>query len=576
MGSTATAYIAEWRPFLSTGEYITDREYLYLIPPSGETIGSAAGREVVILSFTAATLGVQAGVQYLQDIPQVMTIWEKTAGAVTPSITASNGTWGTITASISGTTLTVTSTSVVLGIGSIVVGGGTVGNVPGNNVIIALGTGTGGNGTYTLGTSYGTITSRTFYAQAITNTISGATGSAGSSAKDNLRSLYIALKNTADAFWSDWNWFYQKPSPQNADDTFDYIVGVRKTAVSANIYHLAALNPNINVGMAGNFALATVPFMDQVGGKIVPLANQQSMTTDLVNGFIYYLQVCSRGFAIATKTNVAYYGPLHACYADHAKALAVMPATFSPKFLLPSELVVGFDGASSTNTSTAFPAKFMGVGGKMGATPPNSWGSFASQQPLANTFRFRNQFCDWSNTYQNTPWAWTFNLYASGIFQAATELASDDFQIHRMAMAGVASMASPIGNNPVENYPSLITPMLDITDWYKFRGTATNESLALAADTVAVTTLNQAMDATTAYTTLALTATAGLAAAGFVIVEAEVIQYTGISGNNLTGVTRAKYGTAMQTHWTGDTVAQALWYTIINGGALLFGAVKPS
>jgi hypothetical protein len=75
---------------------------------------------------------------------------------------------------------------------------------------------------------------------------------------------------------------------------------------------------------------------------------------------------------------------------------------------------------------------------------------------------------------------------------------------------------------------------------------------------------------------MALTATAGLAAAGFVIVEAEVIQYTGISGNNLTGVTRAKYGTAMQTHWTGDTVAQALWYTIINGGALLFGAVKPS
>jgi hypothetical protein len=218
----------------------------------------------------------------------------------------------------------------------------------------------------------------------------------------------------------------------------------------------------------------------------------------------------------------------------------------------------------------------MGIGGKMGATPPNAWWTTAIQQPLANTFRFRNQFCDWSNTAATSPWAWTFTLYASGIFQVPGETASDDFQIHRMAMAGVANMANAQGSNPTELYPSLITPMLDITDWYKFRGTATNESLALAADTVAVTTLNQAMDATTAYTTLALTSTAGLAAAGFVIVEAEVIQYTGISGNNLTGVTRAKYGTSMQTHWAGDTVAQALWYTIINGGALLFGAVKPS
>lgn len=90
------------------------------------------------------------------------------------------------------------------------------------------------------------------------------------------------------------------------------------------------------------------------------------------------------------------------------------------------------------------------------------------------------------------------------------------------------------------------------------------------------TTLGQVMDATTAYTTLTLASTAGLASAGYVIIENEIVQYTGIAGSTLTGVTRARYGTVMSNHWSGDNVYQGLWFTIINGGALLFGTSKPS
>jgi hypothetical protein len=181
------------------------------------------------------------------------------------------------------------------------------------------------------------------------------------------------------------------------------------------------------------------------------------------------------------------------------------------------------------------------------------------------------------NISSNVPYYNTFApLAASGIFAGTNELAADDFQIHRMAMQGTAEVTLGCAS-PSEASMAAVTPALDITDWYKFRGTATNESLALVADTVNLTTLGQDMDDTTAYTSLNIGSTAGFATAGFVVIENEIIQYTGISGGNtLTGVTRAKYGTTMQQHWVGDPVYQGLWFTIINGGALLCGPTKPS
>jgi hypothetical protein len=67
----------------------------------------------------------------------------------------------TLTGSISGTTLTVTATSGTLAVGTIISGAG----ITAGTTISALGTGTGGNGTYTLSVSHGTIASTTITTQ---------------------------------------------------------------------------------------------------------------------------------------------------------------------------------------------------------------------------------------------------------------------------------------------------------------------------------------------------------------------------------------------------------------------------
>ena len=81
-------------------------------------------------------------------------------------------------------------------------------------------------------------------------------------------------------------------------------------------------------------------------------------------------------------------------------------------------------------------------------------------------------------------------------------------------------------------------------------------------DTGAVTTtLNGAIDAST--TTIVLTSAVQFPSTGtsFVLIGSEMIQYTGISGNTLTGVTRAARGTTAASHSDGATVTNGTNYT---------------
>ena len=80
-------------------------------------------------------------------------------------------------------------------------------------------------------------------------------------------------------------------------------------------------------------------------------------------------------------------------------------------------------------------------------------------------------------------------------------------------------------------------------------------------DTSAVTTtLNGAIDAST--TTIVLTNAAQFPSTGtsFVLIGTEMIQYTGISGNTLTGVTRGTRGTTAASHSDGATVTNGTDY----------------
>jgi hypothetical protein len=84
-------------------------------------------------------------------------------------------------------------------------------------------------------------------------------------------------------------------------------------------------------------------------------------------------------------------------------------------------------------------------------------------------------------------------------------------------------------------------------------------------DTGAVTTtLNGAIDAST--TTVVLTSAVQFPSTGtsFVLIGSEMIQYTGVSGNTLTGVTRGARGTTAASHSDGATVTNGTDYSAWN------------
>jgi hypothetical protein len=89
-------------------------------------------------------------------------------------------------------------------------------------------------------------------------------------------------------------------------------------------------------------------------------------------------------------------------------------------------------------------------------------------------------------------------------------------------------------------------------------------------------TLAQALDATTAYTSILLSSTAALPPAGGVIIGTEEFTYAGTSGGNtLTGVTRGANGTTQARHFIGHVVSPVTWFLKVNNGAICCGANKP-
>jgi len=68
------------------------------------------------------------------------------------------------------------------------------------------------------------------------------------------------------------------------------------------------------------------------------------------------------------------------------------------------------------------------------------------------------------------------------------------------------------------------------------------------------TTLNEGAELTATDTTITLTSATNFASAGYIKIDDEVIQYTGKSGNAVTGCTRGSDGTTATTHEDGSTV----------------------
>ncbi len=388
------------------------------------------------------------------------------------------------------------------------------------------------------------------------------TGVTGASEITNLRSLYEAIRSSSDPAFTAFTWVWQPPAAQNANDASAMILGVR--ALADAFPSVVGTNIDTFVANGGPAGIRTGQ-----SNMVYPA----SVTIDLISGCSLFYQISNRAVTFAVRTNTAYYGATHAAWADHAKALASMPSTLDARWLTPIELLVGMDGGQGITDSWA--------------TPSHCWG-LAVQQPKLTDFSgqlgygghplyataFRGYWMDGTPIgHAGTTYQVQLPLRGSALFVGA-DGAGNDFQIHSEKMTAIFSNYVSFSTSGVPG--EAVVPILDVPDWYKFVGTASNETLTLVSDVAPVTTLAQDMDNITSYTSVDLTDASAMPAQGTFIVEGEAIYYGAKTGNTATTTLRAQAGSPKQSHWIGDKVYQGLFFTAINGSALFAGTTEPS
>lgn len=385
------------------------------------------------------------------------------------------------------------------------------------------------------------------------------TGTSGNSALQNARGLYEAIKNSADTNFTSCNWYWGLPNTN---------ITMVKKAYASNV---AVTSSNITTRLRGASVLPQATGNNGNGFD-------QELTIDLINGFIYYLQVCSRGIALAIKTNSNFYGPLHACYGDNASAVAQTPQADTPDIpCTPIELLVGYDEQNTSYTS-AFgkPSHYWGITNDDANTYQSDM--FNSYDPCSHPFtrgRIGYQIMDWVGAQNTMMWnqdptsgdigAGFCYLLSEGVFGGQDMGAT--WAVHRMSCVETSHQKAYPGGRSF----GLVFNNLD---WYRACGTITNEQMVLFPSIDYTTTI--ATNATNTDSTITVASTIGFPTSGIIIINGEVITYTGISGNSFTGCTRGQYATTALSAYIGDVVNIGAWLVKINYGYLFAGYQTPS
>lgn len=406
-----------------------------------------------------------------------------------------------------------------------------------------------------------TFTTATAGAVTLSITINGVTvsytGIAGNSTKTNARELFIAAKSSTDSNFLAWDWLWWNALIATTDPALMFFRAVSKVA-SPNI--VSVTSSNIVTRYHGTY-LKAMPLLGQVSAAPVC-----ALTTDMINGFIYYLQVTSRGLAIAIKTNSAFYGPTHACYGDNESALLQIPTSVIPGIpCTPIELLIGQDDQASTNTGAT-------------ANLGHWWGvpiSKASETYIIANSDASFPYCITSKMtvpgivldYSTLGTTVNCTLRGEGIFNGADS--GQAYAVHRLSSDPDVQWVNDYGG-----YVRMVGPVYNMLDWYRYTGTLSNEQLVFSPSNDFTTTLTAGVGPTD--TTLLVDSTTGWPTAGFIYADSgEVIGYAGVTSTSFTGCTRARYGTAASSMFTDDTVSIGCWFVKINYGLLLAGYTKP-
>lgn len=400
-------------------------------------------------------------------------------------------------------------------------------------------------------------------------TVTGAAGSSSSTANENLRALYYALRDSADATIQGWDYTY------NGSDT---LIATRKT-IAAEV----TCSGNANV----NFYTHASPVL--AGARSAFATNDAAygyaVAADLTSGFVYEMQVSTRTFRLATKCLSGSTGAVFAAYLDHADALAQVPGANCT----PIELIIGTEN-SGNDTVTTRATHSWGIPSATGYTTPypselaittavdgaNSW---AYSNPDWHPFSGRADAMAISDVGLLDPANTTYILTYSAERTAGkcgSTLTSGHLDMFKVAPVGLP----PAVWTTTKPASTRFLPGGSLPDVFKWSGSEPNETSAWCAVPVGMAdsayTLQTAMDATSTYSSLTLNTTAGLPTAGSVQAGMERIDYTGISGNTITGPTRGAGGTAKERHFVGDPVLPGQWFLKVNTSALACGPLPPA
>jgi hypothetical protein len=399
-------------------------------------------------------------------------------------------------------------------------------------------------------------------AGAVTNsvTINGVTvsyvGNAASTAFQNARGLYEACRNSSDPNFLAYTWQWIN---------YEYHFMCWKT--TPTLYGISFLTAtNITVYYKGGFCHAQPQFIGR--------SNPVSLTMDLTNGFIYYLQVNARGFTLATKTNAGYYGPVHCCYGDNASAIAQTPTSFIPAMpVTPIELIIGYNDIS-TNTGGNCRTSHAWVSPQGSCNIPSDTGNqYAAYNAWSGTSLYCNIQDGFTDVYGSTNSSvvsgYPFVCRSEGLFTGADT--GTAYRIHRVTCDPDTNW----GNAAISgNYNARgVGPVYNNLDWYRITGTLTDEQLVMIPSNDFTTTVSSSTTPTDV--TINVASTTGFLSAGYIIINGEIIQYTGITGTSFTGCTRGKYATVAVNHFAGDLVNVGVWLVKINTGMVFAGYTKP-
>lgn len=401
-------------------------------------------------------------------------------------------------------------------------------------------------------------------------TVTGAVGTSGSTARDNLRALFYALKDSVDVTITGWDYWY---------DGKDTLIATRKTKAAAVT---VTANANVTYSPLGAPVLAGA----QSNLARNDVVQAYGVTVDLTNGFVYYMEVCSRSFALHTKCNSGVTGGIFASYADHAEALAVMPSSST---CTPIELFIGYSGESSGKVY-AKPTHWWSIPTKYGSRVIADTGitqGLLNNDTIGDCHPFTGAVMKGAPSDAGvTYWAGSGTIIAPEVIFAElggdTGPGSGSTQFKVVPVSTLGTVVA--GVSSTYSFSIRFSPAVNLPDIFKWNGSESLETSCWANQPPmpgvlgSGLTLQQAMDATTAYTSLTFSSTAGLnAAGGSFMIGSERCTYTGTSGGNTaTGITRAVDGTVMARHFVGDPVSPGSWFLKINNSAVWCGPTKPA